>query len=145
MSKKKPRWKDLPPEGLWISPEGDFHEVVEHLIALRDEPELFDLSWLEVSNADVKELRGIAVKMISNGWIRFRYLSGVYFFEVDRAKRRVSMIESILVECAAHESEKVVISQVSHDLEFTGTVADFYDRKIFGYYANPKRNTWRFS
>ena len=136
----------LAPEGLWISPEGDEHEVVEHLLALHERPDIFNLSAYDVHPPTVEILRNVAVNLISNGWIRFRYLAGVWAFEVDRLSRRYDKIEDVLVRYGrGHLDETVTISQFDPKQEFEGTVADVYDRRIIRFEQNPRRNRWRFS
>lgn len=148
MAKKKKKRKDacdLPPEGLWISPNGKQFEVVEHLMALRERPDLFDLSG-DYRHADTEELRDMAVELIKSGWTRFRYLDGTYFFEVDNAKKRMALMEDVLSGCGAHEFEDVIISQLQAPAtDYQGTVADLYDRKIMRFQSNPKKNKWRLS
>lgn len=148
MAKKKKKRKDacdLPPEGLWISPNGKQFEVVEHLMTLRERPDLFGIDS-SYRHADVPDLRDIAVEMIDSGWTRFRYLNGTYHFEVDSAKRKLAMIEDVLASCGAHDFEEVVISQTQGaETDLTGAVADVYDKKIMRFQANPKKNKWRLS
>jgi len=148
MAKKKRRRrsvKRLAPEGLWVSPDGERVVVVEHLIALLERPDLFGLSHREVSGANVEALRQIAECLIAKGWTRFRYLAGVYAFEVDSAAARIAFIEQILHEARAYASETVTISQVAPRREWEATVADVYDRKVLRFQQNPARNRWRFS
>ena len=144
MSKRK-RKDDLPPEGLWISPEGRWIPVVEHLLALQHHPDEFGLSEDFVKRMSIVNLRNLAVDMITNGWIRFRYLSGVYAFEVDNAKRRIEVIEDVLQAANALPNEAVAISQISPMREFQAAVQDAFDRTIFGFQENPNKNTWRLS
>jgi hypothetical protein len=72
-------------------------------------------------------------------------LNGTWNFEVDNAKRRIDLIEDILVEGGAQGFENACISQTTPPREFQGTVEEIYDRVIFKYQENPQRNTWRFS
>ena len=70
--------RGLPPEGLWISPDGVEVPVVEHLIALQQEPERFGLSPRDVAGARIEQLRVLAEDLIRSGWTRFRFLAGAY-------------------------------------------------------------------
>lgn len=135
---------DLPPEGLWVSPEGDYIPVVEHLLALQQQPEAFGLPD-SARGADIPQLRELAEGMIRSGWIRFRYLAGTYAFEVDRARRRLSAIVDILVEANAFDRETLAISQAKPIDEFRGTVGDVHKGRILGQKTDPRRNTWRFT
>jgi hypothetical protein len=137
--------KGLPPEGLWVSPEGEATSVIEHLIEIQHHPETFGLSVKDVKGASISKLRDLAVELIREGWTRFRFLSGVWNFEVDAAKRRVDLMEDILVTHQAHPQERVVISQVSPKKDYQGTVAQFYDRSIFRHYELSHKNQWRVS
>jgi hypothetical protein len=145
MSKKRKRYSSsLPPEGLWISPDGERFEVYEHLIALRERPDIFGLPE-SLGRADVKTLRDIAVALIEDGWIRYRYLAGVHAFEVNSAKKRMGDIEDVLVLAKAGADETTTISQLTPKREFEAKVSDVFDRTIFGFQENPKRNKWRLS
>lgn len=136
--------KGLPPEGLWVSPDGEAHPVIEHLISIQHHPEIFGLSKRDVQGASIEDLRKIAVNLIREGWLRFRFLSGVWNFEVDTVKTRINHIEEILVSHKAYPQERVVVSQVRPKRDFQGTVSQLYDRSMFRHYELG-RNPWRFS
>ena len=137
--------RGLPPEGLWISPDWVEVPVVEHLIALQQEPERFGLSPRDVAGARIEQLRVLAEDLIRSGWTRFRFLAGAYAFEVDNAKRRIGIIENVLADARAYGRETVVISQAVPKREFEGSVDDVYERRIFMWQENPARNRWRFT
>jgi hypothetical protein len=121
----------LPPEGLWISPTGQKQNVNEHLLAIKDSPEEFGLSPQQVAGLDMDAIRGLAEEMIGSGWTRYRYLDGVYHFEVDDAKRRTSIIDDVLIQSRALPQEQLVITQHGNAKTFEGTVGDFFDRVFF--------------
>lgn len=135
----------LEPEGMWVSPTGEYIVVVEHLLAIASEPERFDLPQSLHGERDVETLRSAAVDLIKNGWTRFRYLMGIYAFEVDNASRRLPVIEKVLSDVRAYGQENVSISEFDPRREYEGTVEDVFDRKITRFAANPGKNTWRFS
>lgn len=135
----------LPPEGLWVSPDGDPVTVIEHLIALKENPEIFGLTEREVEKAKVKDLRDIAVKLIGSGWMRFRFLGGVWAFEVNSVKAKTGLIEEILVGQNAYPEERVIVSQVSPKRDYQGSVSQFYDRSMFRHYELGRGNRWRVS
>ena len=146
MAKKKRKHRcDLPPEGLWVDPAGRRFEISEHLMAIKQRPDIFGLSETDVSRADIPQLRDLAVALIESGWMRFRYLDGTWAFEVDSAKRRMGDIEDVLSDCGAHGFERVTISQLKPMREFDGTVNEVFDRTIMRFQENPKKNPWRFS
>ena len=141
---KNSRWS-LPPEGLWVSPTGKMEPVNERLMAIAERPDLFGLAPQEVKGADELALRKLAERLIAQGWIRFRYLDGVYNFEVDEARRRMDIIKNVLAQANAIPEESVFISQFSPPKEFQGTVGDVYDSHILRL-ANKKRLCkWAFS
>lgn len=138
--------KGLPPEGLWVSPNGKRTSVIEHLIEIQHHPETFDLTAREVKGASIQDLHAIAVKLILGGWTRFRFLSGVWNFEVDSVRVRRQLIEDILVAHQAFHLERVVISQATPKKDYQGSVAQFYDQSMFRHYALGGRratSTWR--
>ncbi len=150
MKKRKKKYLEeddggLEPEGMWVSPTGEYIIVVEHLLAISSEPERFDLPQSLLGERDVETLRAAAVSLIKNGWTRFRYLVGVYAFEVDNAARRMSVIEKVLADVKAYTAESVSISEFDPRREYEGTVEDVFDRRITRFAANPGKNTWRFS
>ena len=133
-SPKKPKqdiWS-LPPEGLWISPSGQRHGVNEHLLAIRESPEEFGLSGKEVRGRNLDAIRLLGEGLIADGWTRYRYLDGVYHFEVNDAKNKISVIKDILSLARAIPHEQVFITQRLSPRAFKGTVGDFLDQTIFG-------------
>ena len=139
----KPDDTPLPPEGLWISPEGEPIPVIEHLLEIHHNPEKFGLAPKDVRGLSIENLRKVAVELIGKGWTRFRFLSGTWNFEVDSVKVRLSTIEDVLVRQMAYPQERVVVSQAAPKRDFQGTVAEFYDRSMFRHYELGRANTWR--
>jgi hypothetical protein len=138
--------KGLPPEGLWISPEGKKIRVVEHLITIAHYPEKFGITDRQVEGKSISQLREIADDLIRDGWVRYRHFGDSYNFEVVNAKRKIETIEDVLTLVDAYTLEKVYIAQAEPRKDFTGTVEDVFERRIFGYQENPKRkNRWRFT
>lgn len=140
MSRKK-----LPPEGLWISPEGDKIPVVEHLITIQHHPEIFGLSERDVRHSTIEGLRAIAEALIRDGWVRFRHFGDSYNFEVSSGRRKRDVIEDVLALSGATSEDRVFISQAEPRKEFRGTVGDVFDERILSYQENPSKNRWRFT
>lgn len=143
--RKKKKAFALPPEGMWISPDGGQYEITEHLLALKERPDIFGLQDNDVKRADIPKLRDLAVELIESGWTRFRYLDGVWAFEVDKFSRRALLVEDVLSKCGAYSAEEVTISQLNPHRDFSGTVEDVFERRIERFQANPGRNKWRLS
>lgn len=133
---------EAPVEALWVSPEGEEIPVIEHLIEISQHPEKFDLTERDVAGLSIVGLRDLSAELIKKGWVRFRYLSGVWNFEIDSLRMRVGVIEDILVRQQALPHERVVVSQAKPKRDYRGTVAQFYDRTMFGRY-DLGRNPWR--
>ena len=139
---KQDMWS-LPPEGLWISPSGQRHGVNEHLLATRESPEEFGLMGQEVRCLDLDAIRQLAEGLIDKGWTRYRYLDGVYHFEVDEAKKKIGVIDDILGLACAIPLEQLVITQRLSPKTFKGTVGDFFERAIFRLAKkNVKADAW---
>lgn len=134
--------KGLPPEGLWVSPDGEAIQVIEHLISIQHEPHRFGLSPKDVRGVSIQRLHDIAVDLIKGGWTRFRFLSGTWNFEVDSARSRISLIEEILVTHRAYPQELVVVGQAKPKRTYQGTVAQFYDRTMFRHYELGRKVKW---
>src|SRR3990167_9261482 len=133
MAKKKKRGYSPPPlplEGVWISPEGDRIRVTEHLMALMEYPEKFNLTSHDIGGGSIPELRGAALKLLRNGWIRYRYLDGEHMFELAKARARMGVVEDLLAEVGAHKTEGVIIAEIDPDRESRGTVEDVWERRI---------------
>jgi hypothetical protein len=135
--------KDLPPEGLWISPEGRRIVAVEHMLTIDRYPEKFGLTDADVRRASIPALAKIAGNLIRSGWTRYRHFASAYTFEVDNLRTRYDVIEAVLADSSAYEQEEVVVSQASPRKEFKGTVKDIYDRTLGNYQANATKNKWR--
>lgn len=144
---KRSRDKALPPEGLWISPDGKrWVPVVEHLATLAEYPQHFDLSPRDVKGALIDDLRALANEIISDGWTRFRVLDGVMHFEVSDLKEKIGIIEAVMVEVIAAQEDRVIISQSSPRRDFDCKAADVFDRVVERFSStNPRKNKWRFS
>lgn len=130
----------LPVEGLWVSPSGEMRDVNEHLLALKEDPEWFNLS--NVPNS-IDELRKLAENLIANGWVRYRYLDGVYNFEVDNARNKIQIIEKILAKAHAIPQEEIAISEINGKF-YQGKVEDLYERSLFRF-ASKKIHKWAWS
>lgn len=135
--------KSLPPEGLWISPNGRRVMAVEHMLTIDRYPEKFGLTAADVRRASIPALAKIAASLIKNGWTRYRHFASAYTFEVDSLRKRYGVIESVLADSDAFEKEEVVVSQASPRKEFRGTVKDVYERTLGSYQENPSKNRWR--
>lgn len=146
MTKKHDEIPPLPPEGLWISPEGKAIPVIEHLLAIQHYPHVFGFTKRDVSGRRIDHLRDLAEKMIRDGWTRFRFLNNTWAFEVGDIKSRIGYIEGVLAKSGAQPHEGILISQVKQHREWEGTVEKFFDRTLFrNFEVNPNRNRWRFS
>jgi hypothetical protein len=137
--------KDLPPEGLWISPDGEKFTAVEHLIEIDRHPEIFGLSKKDIRGASISALASIAQVLIRGGWTRYRHFAHAYLFEVDSLGKRITLIEEILSDSDAFIEEDVIVSQARPRKEFSGKVKDVYDRTIGQFLQNPPKSHWRFT
>lgn len=137
----------LPPEGLWISPEGEAFPISEHLIGIAERPQDFGISPSQLpstSDPDHRtKLRELAEGLIAKGWTRYRYMGGIYHFEVDSLRRRIRLIDDILAKADAYEKEPVTISS-SDGSVVSGTVGDVQERAIFKM-ASKKPDKWAWS
>ena len=123
--------RELPKEGLWISPFGKQFDVTEHLEAIRNHPEIFNLSENETNTNDIQQLRDIGEKLIQDGWIRYRQFEMTFFFECNNIQRNRGKIEDVLSQASTFPSgERVEIAQMSPHAIFQGTVQDFYDNNL---------------
>lgn len=137
--------KGLPPEGLWISPQGKRIRVIEHLITIAQFPEKFGGTQKDVQGKSIEQLRAIADGLIREGWVRYRHFGDSYNFEVSNAKKKIETIEDVLTLVGAYGPERVFIAQAEPRKELVGTVEDVFERRIFGYQENPRKSRWRFT
>jgi len=130
-------------EGLWIDPDGESYAVVEHLISIQNDPDIFGLSAREVRGQTVEGLRKIAEKLIADGWKRYRYLAGDHLFEMYKLDKL--LVDYVLSDVQALADDRVVIETVKPRREYKGTVDEWFARSMLrSYETNPKRG-WRFS
>ena len=135
--------RGLPPEGLWISPDGRRVVAVEHMLTIEHHPEEFGLSEAAVRRISIPALAKVAASLIKSGWTRYRHFASAYTFEVDNLRKRYRIIENVLADSDAFAKEEVIVSQASPRREFKGTVQDIYDQTLGQYQENPRRNKWR--
>lgn len=136
---------DVPPAGLWISPEGIAIPAVEHMAEIARDPERFGLSEREVRGAGVDVLLAAVGRLVKKGWIRFRAFSEAWTFEIDDLKKRLPYIEEVLAAHQAFEDERVVIYQVKPRREWEGSVGELFDRTLFRHFevAGKRAVSWR--
>jgi hypothetical protein len=144
--RKRRRQSDLPPEGLWVSPEGKMIPVAEHLLAIKEHPRRFGLMD-STRRADMDGLLRVAQYMILFNWMRFRYLDGVYHFEVGQISRHMKRIKRVLRAARARREEEMTISQAIPPKEYAGTVGDFRAGFMPSclFCVPISRNAWRFT
>jgi hypothetical protein len=118
--------RELPPEGLWVSPTKQFINVVEHLEAIRNRPEMFGLSKQDTDTNDLQKLGNIATTLIESGWIRYRQLDLSFLFEVASLTDASSIISGILEKGSTYpEHERVEVSQLAPPRLYAGSVREF--------------------
>jgi len=139
-----------PADGLWISPEGRAVPVFEHMLSIREKPEDFGLTQQDVAHiqnvkdpSDWAALREIALKLIDQGWVRYRYQGGTYHFEVDDVRRKMRVIDDVLLWAGAYDKEPVLLVDRS-GRNLRGTVEDVRTRSIEKM-ASKKFDKWAWS
>ena len=133
-------------DGLWISPLGEIRVAHEHGPDIQKEPAFFDLTRGDVAGVSLGDLRKIATDLIQHGWVRYRYLSNRWLFEVHSVKMKIGILEEILVQLKAYPHEEVIVEQSSPKRTYRGTVAQFYARAMFSQHHGPGgATTWRMS
>lgn len=140
------RAEPLPPEGLWIAPNGRWIPVVEHLMALIEYPFAFGLTRAEVGDVIGPQLQEAALRIIGKGWIRYRHMTGRYYFEAITWSRAVEeAITGILGRWDAQPFEEISFSQADPPREYRCSVMDFVSGRLLESVAPVESNTWRFS
>jgi len=135
-------------QGLWISPEGEAHSVIEHLLFVQHHPEVFGLSTRDVKGATMENLRNLAVKLIKDGWIRTRFLAPQgYLFELNRIEPAIlDKIKQVLIDSKSFKKENIIIHVIKpKPRAYQGTVAEFFDRSLLKSPTKPKKGQWRLS
>lgn len=87
--------------------------------------------WISPTGRRHRRVRGLAKDLIGRGWTRYRRVGGAHHFQVDDGRRRVSVIESVLVLVEVRPWERLVVSQRLDPRTFRGTVGDFFERVFF--------------
>ena len=122
---------DVPPAGLWISPEGVAIPAVEHMAEIARDPERYGFRPEEVRGATVGTLAAAVARLVRSGWIRFRDFSDAWAFEVDDVRKRLPLIEEVLVAHQALPEDTVRIHQAKPRRDWEGMVGEFYERTLF--------------
>lgn len=130
--------------GLWISPENERIPVVEHLIAIQQDPEAFGLTRRDVERADVGMLRSLAERLISEGWIRYRYFGGMTH-AVEMHRLDPSKVDMLLADAEAIPTEEVVVETQRPRRRYSGTVSTWFDRTMLRSWKSNPRGGWRLS
>jgi hypothetical protein len=130
-------------EGLWIAPDGTAIPVIEHLLAIAHEPEAFGLLPRDVKNQTVEGLRKIAERLIREGWVRYRSLSGDHLFEMCKLDK--DLIDDVLTGGQALEGDRVIIETVSPKREYRGSVQEWRERSMLRSYETNPKHGWRLS
>lgn len=131
-------------EGLWISPDRDERiPVVEHLIAIQQDPHRFGLTARDVRGVGIEGLCELAEELIKDGWIRYRYLAGTHLFEILRLDK--DALYDVLIDAQAAEHERVVIETLSPRREYSGSVQQFFGGEMFRAWENNPKRAWRLS
>ena len=125
-------------EALWVSPEGEYMPVTEHILAIRERPHWFGLDERSISALNPLEGGFVYVlrDAVARGFVRFRYFanpSGRHMFDVASWASARHVVEAIVrtkhAASVALADENVSIVQADGRL-FRGTVDDILKRKV---------------
>lgn len=72
-----------PPDIFWISPDGKVREVIGHLTSLQAHPEAYGLTHPPVMKDEADDAFAF---LFSEGWVRGRYSSGTFSFQMERPR-----------------------------------------------------------
>ena len=123
MTKKNP-WLGI--EGYWISPEGNFREVVEHFREIKDDPGAFRFSAERVSKwTHEKDREKALIAAMKKGFIRVRGHRQYTTFELwkmtDSAMSHMKRLDD---KVAFFEEEEVRIHELSTHKHWNGTMRE---------------------
>lgn len=77
-------------EGYWISPDGEEYEVVEHLLFVKKNPELFGLDKEDVEGLSEKDRDWLFPELMKAGWVRVRGRKDSTSIEFWRLNRKIA-------------------------------------------------------
>lgn len=80
---KSKRVLDFPPDIFWISPEGEVLNVIGHVSSIQVKPKAYGL---RVGPKDLNEIESVFNHLSKQGWVRGRYNSGTFSFQIDRPR-----------------------------------------------------------
>lgn len=88
MAKRKRRSKarripDFPPDIFWISPNGKVRDVIGHLTSLQAHPDAYGLPAAPETSEDIDTA---LCCLFEQGWVRGRYSSGTFSFQMERPR-----------------------------------------------------------
>jgi hypothetical protein len=81
-SRKKPLPK-FPPDIFWISPEGKVRDVIGHVTSIQGHPEVYGFHTAPETPEDIDEALN---HLFAEGWVRGRFSSGVFSFQMERPR-----------------------------------------------------------
>lgn len=100
----KPKLPPFPPDIFWISPEGKVRDVIGHLSSLQAHPEAYGLHVAPETKEDINDALNY---LFEAGWVRGRYSSGTFSFQMERP-RGTPMGNAFDLVCVFEKSAKEV-------------------------------------
>ncbi len=82
-SRKRKSALIFPPDIFWISPDGKYRDVIGHLTSLRAHPEAYGLSAVPQETGEIQDALDY---LFEEGWVRGRYSSGTFSFQMERPR-----------------------------------------------------------
>lgn len=82
LRKKTPKIS-FPPDIFWISPEGKVRDIIGHVTAIQGHPEKYGF---HAAPETPDEINGVLNILFIEGWVRGRFSSGVFSFQMERPR-----------------------------------------------------------
>lgn len=128
-SSKKPILR-FPPDIFWISPEGKVRDVIGHVTSIQGHPEKYGFHDAPQTPAEIDEAMN---HLFEQGWVRGRFSSGVFSFQMERP-RGTSMGNAYDLVCSFQkEATEVEVDFWAPDYKVMGksmTAKEFLSQKF---------------
>jgi hypothetical protein len=132
--------------GHWISPDGVVYEVFEHLMFVRERPELFGIApeAAERMSLSPAERQRVLSKVILSGWTRVRETPNEIVFETDElTPTRIADIQTFLRKKKIPRDQVVTLNELKYGARVRDRVGVILKEKMMEYARNPRRRRRR--
>ena len=106
MKKKVAKSYEFPPDIFWVSPEGKLLNAVGHVTDIKAKPEKYGFHAAPENKEQIEEYLAC---LFEAGWLRGRFYSGKFEFQMERPRSIPMEHAYLLVEKYRFQTTKVIV------------------------------------